>query len=325
MSIDGMSKPLPFSPLSQPPADRLSGDASPPGMTPEQAALLAGLSLPQQALAGQLSDMAQLLKSAQVGPNSGLLATLSVPQPLAATPLTPSQAQSFMADQTEQVTTRGSAASSNEVMGADMQSFMMLFQKLAQTMRNSARMDRTAEMQSQVSALTNAADQMKAAAGLRLAAGIAQGAMQIAGGIVQVGAGAASAGMSVAGAGATMKGMNANIGSAGVSGTVSGNALLAQGTKLGAGASMAGAVGGAAGGIAGGIGGSIGAGLNYAAELKEVEKTKLEVKAKVHETAVQHANETMQTMQEIIRDVRDKLQSMSQAALETNRSISRNI
>jgi hypothetical protein len=328
MSIDGLNKSLPFAHLPQPQASRPQGDAFPEGLTKERADGAAGL-LPQQppvhnpqVIAKQLSEFGQLLSSVRAGPNSSLLARL--PVPLASLPLTQSQAQSFLADQTSGAAGGGMPPTDNEEIAIDMQSFMLLFQKFAQTMRNSARLERTSEMQAQVSALTSAADQMKAAAALRLTAGIAQGAMQITGGLVQVGAGLASAGMSVGSAGATMKGSNANIGS-GPAGTVAGNALIAQGSRLSAGANLANAVGGASGQIAGGMGGTISAGLNYAAELKEVEKTKLEIKAKVHETAVQHANETMQAMQEIIRDVRDKLQSISQAALETNRSISRNI
>ena len=51
----------------------------------------------------------------------------------------------------------------------------------------------------------------------------------------------------------------------------------------------------------------------------------LETQAKVHETGVQHANDMMQQMMDVIRDVRDKLQSIQQAAVETNRGIARNI
>ena len=45
----------------------------------------------------------------------------------------------------------------------------------------------------------------------------------------------------------------------------------------------------------------------------------------LHETGVQHANDMMQQMMEVIRDVREKLASIQQAQVDTTRSIARNI
>ena len=72
-------------------------------------------------------------------------------------------------------------------MGADIYSFMALFQKLAQTMRDTARTDRNTMLQTQVKALQDSANEMRSAAALRFAAGVVQGAMQLAGGVAQVG------------------------------------------------------------------------------------------------------------------------------------------
>jgi hypothetical protein len=80
-----------------------------------------------------------------------------------------------------------------------------------------------------------------------------------------------------------------------------------------------------AGQAIGGLGSLIGAGFNRGADEADARKSEKETQAKVHETSVQHANDTMQQMMEVIRDVREKLQSIQQAAVETNRSIARNI
>ena len=101
--------------------------------------------------------------------------------------------------------------------------------------------------------------------------------------------------------------------------------MVAQGAGMSAKGVAQQGYGQAAAGIAGGIGTSVAAGLNYAADRKEADKAPLETQAKVHETAVGHANDMMQQMMDVIRDVRDKLQSIQQAAVETNRGIARNI
>ena len=61
-----------------------------------------------------------------------------------------------------------------------------------------------------------------------------------------------------------------------------------------------------------------------AAEM-DANRANLDTEAKMHENAQQQANETMQQMMDVIRDVREKLQSIEQANLETSRSIARNI
>ncbi|MOA14940.1 hypothetical protein D3C78_1350730 [compost metagenome] len=81
----------------------------------------------------------------------------------------------------------------------------------------------------------------------------------------------------------------------------------------------------ASGSLASGLGSMAGAGLTLEADLHDARRSELEAQAKVFETGVQHSNDTMQQMMDVIRDVRDKLQSMQQSAVETNRSISRNI
>jgi len=224
---------------------------------------------------------------------------------------------------------------SEDGVSADIFSFMALFQKIAQEMRNTARMERNTELQAQVTALQNAAEQMKTAAAFRFAAGMVQGAFQIAGGPMQIGMGAASASSTIKGARLEATG-NSQVAqsSPGATGpmtstqsklNMAGNDNIAAGKELSAVGAKQQAYAQASGSIAGGVGGMIASGLNYGADMADARRSELETQAKVHETAVQHANDMMQQMMDVIRDVRDKLSSIQQAQIETNRSINRNV
>lgn len=221
-------------------------------------------------------------------------------------------------------------------VSADIYSFMALFQKIAQSMRDTARMDRAANLQAQVSALQNAAQEMKDAAALRFAAGLTQGITQVAGGLAQMGFSAASAASTVKGAQMDATGKNTlsgvKLGEAKNMGpsqqhdlTTLGNSQVASGAAFTARGQAQIGYGQASTGLAGGLGGIASSSLGYAADLHDAEKAKYEKDAKVAETGQQHANELMQQMLDVIRDVRDKLQSIQQAAVETNRGIARNI
>lgn len=224
----------------------------------------------------------------------------------------------------------------SEDVTADIYSFMALFQKIAQSMRNTARTERTTALQGQTSAMQNAAEQMKTTAALRFAAGVVSGSMQIAGGVMQAGMSAASAVNTMKGANMNAAGENSLAGAKlGLSKDVGANQLfdlkvmgnnqIAQGAGLTATGAAKTGYGQAAGGIAGGLGSVISSGINYAADLSDAKKAQFDIQAKGEETAGQHANDMMQQMMDVIRDVRDKLQSIQQAAVETNRSIARNI
>lgn len=216
---------------------------------------------------------------------------------------------------------------------ADIFNFMELFQRLAQQMRNTARTQRTADMQSQVKALESAAAEMKSAAKSRFIGAVLQGSMQIAGGLMQIGFSSASAkntiksARSEAGAKTKMdlsksEGKEPDMRETLVKESREDMAL----SKIqGATAQKHQSYSQASGSIASGLGGMVGAGFTLEADLHDARRTELESQSKTFETAVQHSNETMQQMLDVIRDVRDKLQSMQQSALETNRSISRNI
>ncbi len=223
-------------------------------------------------------------------------------------------------------------------VSADIYTYMALFQKMAQQMRNTAREQRTAEFQGQISSLQSAAEKMKEAAGQRFAAAIVQGVTQIASGLVQAGMSTAAAAKTIKGAQMEMQGKNALAElkafegntdvlppKMGASLTQSANQMIRDGQVAGARGGLWQGYAQAGSGITGGIGGLVAAGFNHKADLLDADKTNLETQAKMHETAVQHANDMMQQMMDVIRDVRDKLSSIQQSQVETTRGIARNI
>lgn len=193
----------------------------------------------------------------------------------------------------------------SETVAIDIYSVMALFQKCAQEMRNQAREVRNSEMQSQVTSLKNAAQEIRNAAEDRLQQAMIQGSFQIAGGAMSVGMGIAGGVMGAKGISAgttTDKGMQ-------FSNTAGMLSNSAQG----------------AGNILSGIGTMAGAGKEQEAAGHDAKKAELEADARVHEQGVQHANDLMQQMMDIIRDVREKLGAIDQARNETNRGIARNV
>ena len=234
-------------------------------------------------------------------------------------------------------------------LATDTLAFMKIFQEMAKEMRATAREQRTAELTAQVVALSSAADQMRAAADARLAAGIVQsvvgmaaGAIQVAGGAVQIGVSAASAGGALKSARLEQQASNAGLAAdiyqaKNDTGSMQINKEIAIDLTVdakiqGSNSATLNSIGQASGQIAGGLSGIAtsmgGLGATIAtrfADAADEAKTRLETDAKVHETAVQHANDLMQQTQEIINDVREKLAAMDQASLETTRGIARNV
>jgi hypothetical protein len=227
--------------------------------------------------------------------------------------------------------------SGDDVQG-DIYAFMSLFQKLAQTMRQTAQTQRTSELVAQVSELQNAAEQMEKAATMRLVAGCVQSGLQIAGGLAQIGFSSASLKSSVQGAKLEAQGSKMIAGSenqmkgpesmgAGqrLDMKNSGIDIQSSGKQLSAVGANQQSTGQAVGSIMTGAGQVAGSGFNYAADKEEQKKAEMDVRAKEHEVAQNHANEMMQQMMEVIRDIKDKLQSIQQTSIETNRGIARNI
>jgi hypothetical protein len=227
-------------------------------------------------------------------------------------------------------------------VGTDMYAVMALFQKMAQEMRNSAREVRTTEMQSQVASLKGAAQEIRNAAQDRFVGAIVAGSMQIVGGAVSMGAGIAGGAMQIKAGAKTMEAAkldnqatnvaanNPGLSKADVkeigAGLKSFSKMAdAEASKLtGRGAQFT-AIGQGGSGIAGGVGSIVQAAQERKAAGHEAKKAELEADAKVHESGVQHANDLMQQMMDVIRDVRDKLGSIEQSRVETTRGIARNI
>lgn len=212
-----------------------------------------------------------------------------------------------------------------ETVAIDIYSVMALFQKCAQEMRNQAREVRNSETQAQVASLKNAAQEIRNAAEDRLQQAIIQGSFQIAGGVTSIG-------MSVAGGILSAKSIKSGgqVNEKGVhvdpKTEVAIDLKIVEASKLqgnwGTGLSSTAQ---SAGGIFSSVGSMIGAGREQAAAEHDAKKSELESDARVHEQSVQQANELMQQMMDVIRDVREKLGAIDQARTETNRSISRNV
>lgn len=226
----------------------------------------------------------------------------------------------------------------SNMASADLMDFMALFQQLAQQMRNAQREVRQAEMQAQVSTLMNAAEQMKEAAAQRFTAAVVEGAMQIAGGAMQIGMSAGSMASTIKGAqmqktadNFTAKAENLKMqGNSADAPKVLGNQMSAahwqEKASVASGRGMA--LDGYGRGLSqsvSGLGGIVSASFKYEADMADAKRAELEAVAKTHENASQQANDMMQQMQDIIRDIREKLQSISQATIEANRGIARNI
>ena len=226
----------------------------------------------------------------------------------------------------------------SESSAPDIFAMMALFQQISQEQRNAARMERQAGMEAQVTALLSAADKIKEAAAERFAGALAQGISQIASGAISVAAGGASiaaGGMSAAKsikandvakaefAAKTDAGMGADA-ATGAANRAAAN-LNASASKAGHIASSSNGIGQGLGGMVGGIGTIVQASFERKAAETDAEKARLEADAKVAETGVQHANEVMQQMMDIMRDIREKLGAIEQSRNEANRGIARNI
>lgn len=177
-------------------------------------------------------------------------------------------------------------------MSVDIYAVMAMAQKTAQEMRDANRELRASSLNAQVSELLSAADDMDKAAKFRLAAGIVQGAMKAA-------------------AGAATFGFNATAKGDGKGSETDRKEHSAKGDGISLGMQ--------------GLGDIAAAGLNYGASKADAEVKRHEAIAKLHESAQAEANDMMQQMMDVIRDVRDKVSAIDQSRIETNRGISRNI
>jgi hypothetical protein len=213
----------------------------------------------------------------------------------------------------------------SETVAIDIYSVMALFQKCAQEMRNQAREVRNSETQAQVASLKNAAQEIRNAAEDRLQQAIVQGSFQIAGG-------AASVGMGIGGGLLAAKSIRSggkydvetkthvDLKNQPIASDVLEKSQL-QSNRAG----MLNNSAQGTGSIFSGIGTIASAGKEQDAAKHDAKRSELESDARVHEQSVQQANDLMQQMMDVIRDVREKLGAIDQARSETNRGIARNV
>ena len=228
-----------------------------------------------------------------------------------------------------------SMASAEKNMMGDIFAFMAIFQKIAQEQRNSARETREVQMHAQIGTMLEAAKNMETAATARFNAALVQGIVQIGSGCLSIAGGVASMK-----AGAKAETKSQDMIKSGRQHTVDTNmspkeakvhmqGVNAEANKISqAGANKAQSINigtQGASSIAGGIGTIASAGFTLQADKLDAENKKLDAAGKLHESAKDKANEMMQAMQDIIRDIRDKLSAIEQSAIETNRGIARNI
>lgn len=221
--------------------------------------------------------------------------------------------------------------------------FMALFQKMAQTMRESAMQDRSASMERQVSALDNAKDKMLEAARQRFTAAVVSGA-------VQIGCGALQAGVAIGGGvmqirGSAMKTEAADMSEfaqatkfnaqqlGGLDGSelhqigsnvqLSANALNKAGSRLDTIGNAFLQSGKSVSEMGQGAGSIAKAGLDFGASKTDAEKMAADKQATVERTQYEKANDFVRQMQDMIRDIQEKLASIENAAADTRKQITR--
>ena len=201
-----------------------------------------------------------------------------------------------------------------DMMQADMYTLMALMQQMAQQQRSSARELRNSEMQAQISTLQDAAQEIRNAAADRLTGAILSGVMQMAAGAIQIG----GAAMSFSRTSDALKDFktSSTTGTPMTDQQLSGALGKANAFSTGAdGASKIGT----------GFGQMLNATMEQQAAGHDADKATKEAGAKAHEAQTQQAGDLMQQMQDILRDIRDKLSAMEQSRIETTRGIARNI
>jgi hypothetical protein len=236
----------------------------------------------------------------------------------------------------------------NAEMQGDMMAFMAIFQQIAQTLRTSNRESRVAETAAQVTSLNASADKITEAANLRYSAAQIQADYAIAASAVTIGLSVASIGMTAGSAYKSYKGsqstqMGESIAAEpkNLSGvdtkfqstmkadasafSAAGNKLSAQGAALGGSARTMGELGQGISGTIKAAGDKKASEDEKGAAGQDALGAKDQAEAKMHEANSQIASDVMQAMQDIIRDIKEKVQAMEQAQVDTVKAIARNV
>lgn len=191
----------------------------------------------------------------------------------------------------------------DNTIAADIAAFMLLYAKLVQEARHTARASRAVELQAQVTAIQAAAEEMRTAATQRFSAAVMAGTMQMVGGA-----------LTVASACHSLK----QLGNATPNDLAAGSAFLAKLT-----ASQQLWSGG--GQMVEGMGKLCSASMEQAAALADARAKDADAVAAKAQAERDADQELAQAMADTLRDIREKLGAIQQSATEMNRGIARNI
>lgn len=208
-----------------------------------------------------------------------------------------------------------SLQSAESTTATDIFAFMALYAKLAQQMRNTAREQRSSELQAQVGALKSAAEEMITAAEQRFNAALVSGVMQIAGGVISIGSSAmtlkalnSKQAVNLDGDDFTSPTPDFTPGSAFMQG-LQARQSMATGTSE----------------VLQGSGQLISASMEKSAAQADARAKNDEADGTAAQAQRETAQEVMQTMADILRDIRDKIAAIAQSDIEVTRGIARNI
>jgi hypothetical protein len=250
-------------------------------------------------------------------------------------------------------------------LATDIYQFMAMYTKIAQQMRATAREQRQDQLQSQVASLNTAADKMVEAAEKRFSAALVQGITQIVGGAVSIASGAyslkqiASAGKPQVDL-AKLKGWknqvvlpespppskggsplpegfsrprsNAMTSETAVKPNVTTSTphspatdAFAPGSKFSQQLMARQSLFSGSGQFISGSGGMISAGFERDASLKDAESKEEEAKGTQAQAEREVQQDIVQTMGDLLRDIREQLRAMAQAEVDSNKGMARNI
>lgn len=209
-------------------------------------------------------------------------------------------------------------ASSN--LATDIYEFMALYTKIAQQMRATAREQRQNELQAQVSALNTAADKMVEAAEKRFAAALVQGITQMVSGAISIGSGAFTLGKIAS----LSKPGKVELKDLDIDAPPKADAF-APGSKFSLELQAKQSLFTGSGQLITGSGGMIGAGLERDASMIDSEAKQEEAVGTAAQARRESEQEIVQTMGDLLRDIREQLRAMVQAEVESNKGMARNI
>lgn len=239
----------------------------------------------------------------------------------------------------------GAIENASANLATDIYEFMALYTKIAQQMRATAREQRQNELQAQVSALNTAADKMVEAAEKRFAAALVQGITQMVSGAISIGSGAFTLGKIASaskpkvdlpgseGMGGARPRANAMVNGEPAPSTPamaktplpSSSDAFAPGSKFSLELQAKQSLFTGSGQLITGSGGMIGAGLERDASMIDSEAKQEEAVGTAAQARRESEQEIVQTMGDLLRDIREQLRAMVQAEVESNKGMARNI